>query len=213
MTALVVVPPEGMVELPLDLDPARRHAAAGQLTTRLEEVAGGGLREFASLAVVAGDGLVKQGVRMLGQFVVDAPGGPALGTLAIGTQVLAAPDGTDEEFVERAVEALTAQTAQRRPYADTRQIDLPCGPAVASLVYGEFRLPPEETGASAETVVPTFRAEFLVPSPTWDRVVVVDVSTSNEDGWPSVSTAAVGIARSLRFVDEPDDTSGHVLRL
>lgn len=213
MSAVVVEPPEGLVELPLDLDPGRRRLAADQLAERLAEVTAEGSEEFASLAVAAGDDLLPRGVRTLGQFVVDAPDGPALGTLVIGIGVLERPEHIDDAFTEQAIEALAVQTAGRRPYADTRRVDLPCGPAVASLVFGEYRLPPEETGAATETVVPTFRAEFLVPTPAWDHIVVVDVSTSNEAGWPLVSTTAVEVARSIRFVDDPEDGNGTVLPL
>ncbi|MEJ2863973.1 hypothetical protein [Actinomycetospora flava] len=84
---------------------------------------------------------------------------------------------------------------------------------MASLVFGEYRLPPAETGIDSEAVVPTFRAEFLVPSPAWDQIVVLDISTSNKAAWPSVSTTGIDVARSLRFEKQPEDGSCTTLEL
>lgn len=208
MSTIILTPPEGLVELPLEGDRTQRRTVADRLAVRLHEATGAEVREFASLAVAAGDEVLPQGVRLLGQFVVDTPSGPALGTLVVGSRELAAPEQVDDAFAERAIEALVAQTQERRPLADTRRVSTPAGAAVASLIYGDFRLPPDDT------VVPSYRAEVLVPSPGWDRIVVLDVSTTSTDGWWAIATAGVHVARSLRFDPSvPLSTNERRLRL
>ncbi|MEJ2866434.1 hypothetical protein WCD74_01570 [Actinomycetospora sp. OC33-EN08] len=187
---------------PLHADPERRLAAAHAIAVDVPDV---DVDALAAEISASFDLLRNEGVRLCGRLPVEDPGASA--TVTVAVRALAPTDDRSGSFSERAIAALRDDTAVRRPLADTRAIDLPCGPAVASLVFGEFELLPG--------TVPSFRAEFLVPTPEWDGVVVVDVQTTDEAAWPEASQEAVRIARSLRFLDDGETAreGEHLLRL
>jgi hypothetical protein len=97
--------------------------------------------------------------------------------------------------------ALHELVRRRFPAAESRVVQLPCGPAVAAVFFGEFRIPPERSGRDAEVVVPVHRAQFLIPAPTGRHLVVLEVNTGSEQAWPAVAEQAVASARSIRFQD------------
>ena len=76
---------------------------------------------------------------------------------------------------------------------------MPAGPAVVGVVLGEFRFPPERTGSDVDVVVPTYRVQFLIPLPTGQHLLALDVSTTSADGWPTIARHAVAAAGSVRF--------------
>lgn len=101
---------------------------------------------------------------------------------------------------ESGLAAAVREIVQRRaPYAETRVVSLPAGPTVVGVVLGELRLPPERTGSVAEVVVPTYRVQFLIPLPTGEHLLVLDVSTTSTTGWPTIARQAVASAGSVRF--------------
>jgi hypothetical protein len=202
MREVLLACPERVAGLPLHPD-ADRAAVADDLA----QVVGRPAHDVRRALEDSATELRNEGLRLLGSFVVagsDGSDGSAM--VAAALRELAAPDVVDDLFADRAADALRNDMAEHRPYADTRRIELPAGPAVASLVFGQYDLPPGETGAEETITIPTFRAEFLIPTPEWDGVVVLDVSTTDEAAWPEVSVEAVRIARSVRFVGSDDVT-------
>lgn len=197
----------GGPDLPLDPAEPNHTARVGSLVSSVAPVGDLDPDQLAAWLNASIAELRSTGLRMIGR--IDAA------TVAVAVSELTAPGIVDDLFADRAADALRDDAVGRRPHADTRRIDLPCGPAVASLVFGQFDLPPEETGAGEIITIPTFRAEILVPTPEWDGIVVLDVSTTDEDSWPEVSREAVRLARSLRFLDagEPLREGEHLLRL
>lgn len=210
MTRAALLPPRSINSLPLDEDARTRSAAARR---SLEDiVAVGELGALTSLITTVGGELRDQGVRFLAAF------SPRLGTqasIAVAFCRLRPPSAVDEAFAEPAIAALLRLTEESRPFADCRLVDLPAGPAAASVVAGQFDLPAEMTGPTGTVTIPTFRAEFLVPTPEWDGIVVLDISTTDEDAWPEVAREAVRIAQSLRFLRDGESAreGEHLLRL
>lgn len=95
-------------------------------------------------------------------------------------------------------DALLDVYRQKHPQADARPVRLPIGPAMVAIEVGEFRLPPEVTGQASELVRPRLKAEYQIPLPSGEGVVILTVSAESETGWPSIARASTLVACSLR---------------
>lgn len=205
MRGIALFPPSSFEPAPLD------PRGAADLATEVRATSNADAAVVAEAIPPAASVLHERGVRLVGRFGVGSQGECA--TLSAAVTELSAPG--DGFVPEHGIGALREERRALRPYADTRRVDLPAGPAVASLVFGQFDFPLEEAGADDTVTVPTFRAELLIPTPEWDGIVVLDVSTTDETAWSDVAPEAVRIARSLRFLDdgEPAREGELLLRL
>jgi hypothetical protein len=139
-------------------------------------------------------------VRMLGSFPVQTPDGPAVAALVVAMPPMPLGDQEPtEEFRSMLASGLQELVKRRVPDGDCRVVELPCGPAAALVQLGEYRLPPEKTGGAEVSVIPVHRAQFLVPAPTGTHLVLLEVSTGSEQGWPATAEEAVRVARSITF--------------
>lgn len=146
------------------------------------------------------DMLAALNVALTGKFTVATPEGPAMATVVIAMHPLPVEDPEAAAADLSGLAAAVREIVQRRaPYAETRVVALPAGPAVVGVVLGEFRLPPERTGSDADLVVPTYRVQFLIPLPTGEHLLALDVSTTSTSGWPMIAQHAVAAAGSVRF--------------
>lgn len=199
-------PPAGFVPLPLDPDPDRRRLGARELSERVPGAAGLSVDEFAEAVLAVGErvggwvGVLN--VRLLGSFAVAPSGNPVAAAMVLTVQELHAPS---PELIaggrSYATSALHELVRRRSPSAESRVVELPCGPAVAAVFLGEFRIPPDRSGLATETVLPVHRAQFLIPAPTGRHLVILEVNTGSEQAWPAVAEQAVATARGIRFQD------------
>lgn len=202
MSSLRLRPPAGFVPLPLEVDPERRRLCARELAHRLAGATGPSADELTEAVLAVGERVGAVNVRLLGSFAVATPGDPATAAIVLAVQELRAPKpeliAEDRSY---ATSALHELVRRRSPDAESRVVELPCGPAVAALFFGEFRIPADRSGRAIETVVPVHRAQFLIPAPTGRHLVVLEVNTGSEQAWPAVAEQAVATAHSIRFQD------------
>jgi len=139
-------------------------------------------------------------VGLAGKFAVATPEGPATATVVVAMHPLQVEDPDAAAADLSGLAAAIREIVQRRaPYSETRVVTLPAGPAVVGVVLGEFRLPPERTGSDADVVVPSYRVQILIPLPTGEHLLALDVSTTSAYGWPTIARYAVAAAGSVRF--------------
>ncbi|MDQ3886495.1 MAG: hypothetical protein M3308_05680 [Actinomycetota bacterium] len=197
-------PPAGFVSLPLDPDLEHRRLGARELAEQMSRAAGLSVEELTEAVLAVGERVGAVNVRLLGSYAVASSGGgdPATAAMALAVQELRAskPEliAEDRSYVTSALRELVQR---RSPDAASRVVQLPCGPAVAAVLFGEFRIPPDRSGRDAEVTVPVHRAQFLIPVPTGRHLVVLEVNTGSELAWPAVAEQAVATARSIRFQD------------
>ena len=200
--SLRVRPPAGFVPLPLDPDPDRRRLGARELAERAPGAAGLSVDELTEAVLAVGERVGALNVRMLGSFAVATSGDAATAAMVLAVQGLRAPKpGLLAEDRSYATSALHELVQRRSPDTESRVVQLPCGPAVAAVFFGEFHIPPDWSVRDTETVVPVHRAQFLIPAPTGRHLVVLEVNTGSEQAWPAVAEQAVTTARSIRFQD------------
>lgn len=200
--ALRLRPPAGFVPLPLDADPDRRRHSARELAERMSGTADLSVNELTDAILAVGERVGGLNVRLLGSFAVISSGDPATAAMVLAVQELRATDpAPSAESRSYATRALHELVQRRSPAAQSRVIQLPCGPAVAAVFFGEFRISPDRSGRDTEMVVPVHRAQFLIPAPTDRHLVVLEVNTGSEQAWPAVAEQAVATARSIRFPD------------
>ncbi|MGH3917386.1 MAG: hypothetical protein ACRDTC_28835 [Pseudonocardiaceae bacterium] len=198
--ALRLRPPAGFVPLPLDADQERRSRGARELAQRMSGAVGMPVDELTDAVLAVGERVGGLNVRLLGSFAVTSSGDPATAAMVLTVQELRATrSALSAEDRSSAARALHELVRRRSPDAESQVIQLPVGPAVATVFLGEFRIPPERSGRDAELVVPVHRAQFLIPAPTGRHLVVLEVSTGSEQAWPAVAEQAVATARSIRF--------------
>ena len=202
MPSLRLRPPAGFIPLPLDPDQDRRRLSARELAERVAGATGPSVDELTKAVLAVGERVDALNVRLLGGFAVATSGDPATAAMVLAVQELRAPKpeliAEDRSY---ATSALCELVQRRSPDAESRVVELPCGPAVAAVFFGEFRIPPDRTGRDAEMIVPVHRAQFLIPAPTGRHLVVLEVNTGSEQAWPAVAEQAVATARSIRFQD------------
>ncbi|MDQ3599789.1 MAG: hypothetical protein M3408_00720 [Actinomycetota bacterium] len=139
-------------------------------------------------------------VALTGKFAVATPEGPATATVVVAMHPLQVEDPEAAAADLAGLATAVREIVQRRaPYSETRVVALPAGPAVVGVVLGEFRLPPERTGSDAEVVIPSYRVQILIPLPTGEHLLALDVSTTSAYGWPTIARHAVAAAGSVRF--------------
>jgi hypothetical protein len=139
-------------------------------------------------------------VGLAGKFAVATPEGPATATVVVAMHPLQVEDPEAAAADLSGLAAAIREIVQRRArYSETRVVTLPAGPAVVGVVLGEFRLPPERTGSDADVVVPSYRVQILIPLPTGEHLLALDVSTTSAYGWPTIARYAVAAAGSVRF--------------
>ena len=139
-------------------------------------------------------------VALTGKFAVATPEGPATATVVVAMHPLQVEDPEAAAADLSGLAAAIREIVQRRArYSETRVVTLPAGPAVVGVVLGEFRLPPERTGSDADVVVPSYRVQILIPLPTGEHLLALDVSTTSAYGWPTIARYAVAAAGSVRF--------------
>lgn len=193
-------PPEGLVPLPLHDDPEQQERVVRSLTELLSHITQQPPEELGGAMTAVADWVRQLQVRMLGSFPAHTPDGPAVATLVVAMPPM--PLGDQEptgEFRSMLASGLQELVKRRVPDVDCRVVELPCGPAAALVQLGEYRLPPEKTGRAEATVVPVHRAQFLVPAPTGSHLVLLEVSTGSEQGWPAAAEEAVRVAHSITF--------------
>lgn len=199
---LTVDLPPGFVHLPTDpsgLDRIRQiidaAGEAGRDYGNPDQVASG-IAEWVNF-------LGSMNVQVFGKFAVATDSGPATANLMMSVQKIEVADperaAEDRSLLAGAVMEIFRR---RNPHAQTRVVELPIGPAMAGLVIGDLVVPAEKFGNPDEVSVPTFRAVFLIPLPTGEHLVMLDVSTGNEPGWPEISRQAVAVARSIAMDDQ-----------
>ena len=146
------------------------------------------------------DMLAALNVALTGKFAVATPEGLATATVVVAMHPLQVEDPEAAAADLSGLAAAVREIVQRRaPYLGARVVTLPAGPAVVGVVLGEFRFPPERTGSDVDVVVPTYRVQFLIPLPTGQHLLALDVSTTSADGWPTIARHAVAAAGSVRF--------------
>ncbi|SDD39194.1 hypothetical protein [Actinokineospora iranica] len=194
--------PPGFAALPIGENAAAQRDHAFELVRKAES-AGQDVGDAVTTAeqmVGVFDALRAMDIQLCGKFAVVTDDAPATATVLLSVQRLRSADPAAAAGDLVGMTGAVKELFQRRnPQAQTRTIQLPIGHAVAALVVGEFRIPPERFGAEDELVIPTFRAVFLIPLTTGDHLAALDVSTTSEAGWPEISRQAVAIARSLRY--------------
>lgn len=148
------------------------------------------------------DLLAALNVQLVGKFAVATADGPVVATLVLAVHPLPVEDpGSAAADLPGLAGAIREIVRRRHPFAQTRVVALPAGPAMVGVWSGELRLPHERTDTEEDVVVPTHRAQFLIPLPTAEHLIALDVSTVSAQGWPAVARQAVAIAGSVRFDD------------
>ncbi|MGH4001379.1 MAG: hypothetical protein ACRDTJ_28415 [Pseudonocardiaceae bacterium] len=200
-----------LIELPAGVTALRLDAAAEPFDTQarmlLDQLTRSGRRvdsgERAVRAVTTVlDLFAALNVQLVGKFAVATTDGPAVATVVIAVHPLPIEDRDSAAADLSGLAGAIHEIIRRRhPRAETKVVPLPSGPAVAGVWLGELRLPRERTGIEEDMVLPTHRVQFLIPLPTAEHLVALDVSTVSEQAWPTVARQAVSIAGSVRIDD------------
>jgi len=200
--ALRVRPPEGFAALPLYGSEQQRIDEARKLVEQAQAAGQPVDPDFAQHVLAVGERFASFNIRLMGTFAVSTPEGPATANAVLAVQELESPRADlIAKDRSQAATALRNLIQARTPGAEVSVVDLPCGPTVAAVILGEFRVPGEKTGKSEETVIPVHRAQFTVVAPSGRHLVILDVNTPSEKAWPTVAEQAVAMARSIEFVD------------
>ncbi|MGH4021397.1 MAG: hypothetical protein ACRDT0_19640 [Pseudonocardiaceae bacterium] len=202
--------PQLLLELPGDLAAVRLDAAGDSLDTQARRLVDqmvssgrsvGDVEQTVRGVVDTLDMLGTLNVQLTGKFAVPTSEGPVTATVVLAVHPLQVNDRrAAAEDLTGLASAIREIVQRRNPYADMRVVTLPAGPAAVSVVSGTLRLP-AEWGGGQEVAVPTYRVQFLIPLPTGEHLLALDVSTTSERGWPAIARQAVAAARSVRFDD------------
>lgn len=186
--------PLGLVELPLDADPASRREALAALAGRLPPAAG--VTEDA--VIQSGEMLSEQArgrdVRLLGRYAVDTADGPTVGTVIVVVVPLAPPHTTGRDFADLVIDDLLARTVTEPPASEARRVELPAGPALVKVRTDEDHV-----------------VEVLIPAPRWDTLVVLAVTSPTGAALPDVARVGIDMARSVCFGAVDSDPRRRVL--
>ncbi|MEV0704119.1 hypothetical protein AB0I53_40225 [Saccharopolyspora sp. NPDC050389] len=142
---------------------------------------------FESMPLPAGT--AEQGARILGRFAIGDP--PVSLALGVGVAPLPAMPLPAVAIAS----SLVVPYRRRHPAAQVGVAMLANGPALVALHAGEYRLPPQLTGAREELLLPRIKAEVQVPD--GKRLVVISVTGAGPDGWPAVLAEATRLAGSV----------------
>ncbi|KFU81593.1 hypothetical protein SAMN04489729_5864 [Amycolatopsis lurida] len=197
-TGLLLDLPPGFIGMPVTADDETNAGIAKALGQKVAEATGTDAGEFSAHLRSLTPYFKENGVRLFGRFAVGE-GPEHVATLALGTVRLpSVRTGPAEPDGEVMTSALLNVYRRNHPRADVRAVRLPLGPALAAIEVGEFRLPPELTGRADDLVQPRIKAEFQVPLPTGEGVVILAVTADSMEAWPAVAEAASRVAHSLR---------------
>lgn len=196
--------PAGFVGLPITGGEETDAGSRAALAERVAAHTGDSAEQLAAYLTWLTADMASAGVRVFGKFAVGDDD-PALATLVLADTPLTE---IDNSLVTANRTALTAallkRYVERNPHADARTVTLQSGPAMAAIVTGEYRLPPELTERDEEVVVPVFRAEFQIPAPDGSRLTFLTISADSVKGWPQIAEQAVSVANSVRLGDRAE---------
>lgn len=206
LRVLIDTPP-GFTGLPLtsdnDVDQASVAGLAEQVSGHTE-VSAHQLTQY--LAPIAAEANANN-VRLFGKFAVG-DSEPMLATLVMAVaRITEEPNSTLGSHRGALAASLLRKYRERNPQADSRTLSLPIGPAVAGVVTGSYRLPPDVTGDSEEVIRPVFRTELQIPTPDGQTLIFLTISAdnaSNSENLTMLAESAMTIAQSVR-IDVSED--------
>lgn len=204
-TGLRIDLPPGFAGMPVTNDDETNTRIAWAVGEKVAARAGKTTEEFSGYLLAMAPIMKNNGIRLFGKFAV-CEGPDYVATLTMG--VARWPDGDPEMLAasrSAVAGALLDVYRQKHPRADARPVLLPIGPAMAAIEAGEFRLPPEVTGQASELVRPRLKAEYQIPLPSGEGVVILTVTAESETGWPSIARATTLVACSLRQASSDDE--------
>jgi len=191
--------PPGFVGMPVSGDDETNAGYAWVVGERVAGSIDKTAQQFGSYLMALAPKLKENGIRLVGKFAVgDTPEYVATLTMAVSRW----PDADPELLAskrESVAGALVAAYLESHPEADARLVRLPIGPAMAAVEAGEFRLPPAYTGLDETVVRPEVRAEYQIPLPDGESVLILAVAAQSETGWPAIAEQTAVVAHSVRM--------------
>jgi hypothetical protein len=179
--------PPGFAGLPVANDDNLNRGHAWTVAESLAAGAGKTIEEFGSYLMALVPTMQANGVRVFGKFAVGPrQGDVATLTLGVVQWPELAPGNRDA-----VVAAMAEQYRDSHPRAAVQPVRLPVGPAVVAISGGEYHLPEGDLRAQ-------IKAEYQIPLPDRQSVVILSVVAGSEDAWPAVAEATAKVAWSLR---------------
>ncbi|EMD27104.1 hypothetical protein [Amycolatopsis azurea] len=200
-TGLLLDLPPGFIGMPVTNDDEANAGIATAVGQKVGAATGTSAEQFSDHLLSLTPYLKNNGIRLYGRFAVGE-GPESIATLTLGTVSWSAAR-RERSTVDRDVATAALLDVYRRnhPRADARPVRLPIGPALAAIEVGEFRLPPEVTGQAAEVVRLKVRAEYQIPLPGDEGLVILAVTADSMTAWPAIADATARLAHSLRPAD------------
>lgn len=200
--------PPSFAGIPLTGEPEQVDAHIRQLAERMTETTGEGqVRSEESLRETVRF-LAQRQIRLFGRFAAedDTTDGPVLADLALTIpQISHEKLSATRQNHSIAAAKLVEQYKQRHEGAEAEVVNLISGPGL----IGRRRIdhhPPSEAGYPDGTVIPKFRTDFQIPSPTVSHIVIMTATTNSESGWDAVTKEAAQIANTIRFEEVESST-------
>ncbi|AJE82684.1 hypothetical protein SLNWT_2308 [Streptomyces albus] len=110
---------------------------------------------------------------------------------------------TDQDDPETAARGILAALSTD-PFNDVRWMDLPCGPAVSSVLVREVGLAPEITASGEDEKLVSGQIQVHIPFPTGPYTAVFTLNTTSVDYWGEFCDLMSAILKTVSFT-EPDD--------
>ncbi|MET7696955.1 hypothetical protein [Streptomyces sp. NPDC005485] len=85
------------------------------------------------------------------------------------------------------------------PFNDARWLDLPCGPAVSSIIMREITLSPDVTATAEREKLLTGQIQIHVPFPTGPYTAVFTIDTAAVDYWGEFCDMTTAILQTVSF--------------
>jgi hypothetical protein len=205
--------PESFMQIPLDADEEARAARIGALVERGADVSGGTVdaeQIFQALVflVTFSENLVDEGAQLAALMLAPRADGNGFDHFTLA-MALAETDLTPPET---AVQGTLEIVQRRTPSADVRLVDLPCGPAVASVEVGAYHFPAEINPAGNAVELPQGKFQMHIPIPGEPWMAIFDMTTTALDDWADSCMLVAAIMQTVSFAEPVYNEDGLRLR-
>ena len=195
-----VVPQDGFHALPMDASAEERATATEEFVRDLYPGGDGVLwQSTAPFYALVAEAMATAGLAYsaFGIFALDS-GGVAHCSFTVAAY---ASDHTDPDIAAQGILAALGSD----PLNDARWLDLPCGPAVASITLRELTLSPEITASGDQATLMTGQIQVHVPFPAGQFTAVFTIDTAAMDYWGEFCDMTTAILQTVSFPDlDPD---------
>lgn len=198
--------PRGFGPVPLDPSPIERAEHARRILSHLGDNALGDRQRAVDGLVIAGEMMRAQGARVAGQLTIEDVDPDVTASFMLAIHDLpdggVARDGLEARY--ELVAALVTQLQQRHRDQKVRAAELSSGPAVISVRAGHFQIPAERMTTGIPISAQSYGIQIMVPDPSGDRLIIIDVSTHHTEHWKTFVTQAVSVSESIKFAQRDD---------